>query len=97
MDMNEMLKQAQSMQRKVEEAREEINESIFTSEESKAVVVEMYGTKIVRDVKVKSEALADVEILQDLIAIAINDCVKQINDFSEERMASIAPGLGGIL
>ncbi len=97
MDMNEMLKQAQNMQLKVEQAKNEINESIFTSDEGKAVVVEMYGTRVVKDVIVKDEAMSDKDILQDLIAIAVNDCVKQINDFTEERLSSIAPGLGGML
>ncbi len=97
MDMNEMLKQAQSMQAEMQKTKAEIEASIFTSGESRAVVIKMYGSKVIKEVEIKDEAMADKEILQDLIAIASNDCISQINDFTEEKLSKIAPGLGGML
>lgn len=96
MNMNEMLKQAQVMQKRMEDVKSEIAGSIFTSDEKRGVVVVMYGTRIVKDVMINDEAMQDKEILQDLIAIATNDCIKQIEEFSEEKLSSIAPGLGGL-
>lgn len=96
MNMNDMLKQAQAMQGKMEQAKNEIAGSLFTSDESRAVIVKMYGTRIVQNVIISDEGMQDKEILQDLIAIATNDCIKQIEEFSDEKMSSIAPGLGGL-
>ncbi len=96
MNMNEMLKQAQSIQKEMEIAKNEIDASVFTSEEGRAVTVHMYGTKVIKEVEISDEAMADKEILQDLIAIAANDCVRQISEFTEEKLSSISPGLGGM-
>lgn len=97
MNMQEMMKQAQELQKKIDATKREIDESIFSSEKGREVIIHMYGTKIVKDVEISDSAMVDKEILQDLIAIATNDCIKQINDFSEEKLSTIAPGLGGIL
>ncbi|MFV0424622.1 MAG: YbaB/EbfC family nucleoid-associated protein [Bacilli bacterium] len=96
MNMNDMMKQAQQMQQMVDEAKKEIEGSVFTSEKGGEVTIHMYGTKIVKEIQISDVAMDDKEVLQDLILLAFNDCVEQIGEFTEDRMSEIAPGLGGL-
>ncbi len=97
MDMQQMMKQAQELQNKIEEAKVMIAESVFTSGEGREVTIHMYGTKVIKEIIISDVAMEDKEILQDLIAIVANECIKQIDDFTEEKLSAIAPGLGGLI
>lgn len=96
MDMKSMMKQAQMLQNKMEEAKDEINNSKFTFEQGGAIKVVMFGTKKVSSVELDESILSDKEMVQDLIVVAINDCIKQIDEYTEEKMGALGPGLGGL-
>ncbi len=97
MDMKAMMQQAQQLQKQVEQIKAEINASKFTSVQAGVVTVIMFGTKKISSVEIDDSIMDDKEMLQDLITVAVNDCVKQIEDYTEEKMGRFGPGLGGLL
>ena len=97
MNMQAMLKQAQKMQKVMMNAQEEINNTIFTGKSS-IVTVTMDGTKTVKSVKIDADELdkEDIEMLEDMMIVAVNDCVKQINDLTEKKMGAYTKGMPGL-
>ncbi len=96
MDIQAMMKQAQELQAKMQEAKQEIDNSEFTSTQGGVVTVVMYGTKMISAISIADDAMDDKEMLEDLIMLACNDCCKQIDDYTNEKMGAFAPGLGGM-
>ncbi len=98
MNIQKMMKEAQKLQAQMEEAKAEINSSEFTSNQgSGAVVITMYGTKMISNIEIQDSLLEDKEMLQDLILLAVNDCNKQIDDYTSEKMGAFTPGgMGGL-
>ena len=97
MNMQAMLKQAQKLQKDMMNAQEEINNTIFTGKSS-LVTVTMDGTKTVKSVKIDADELdkEDIEMLEDMMIVAVNDCVKQINDLTEKKMGAYTKGMPGL-
>ncbi|MFV0499932.1 MAG: YbaB/EbfC family nucleoid-associated protein [Bacilli bacterium] len=92
----EMVEKAQKQFKKINEVKEEINYSEFTSEtSSKDVVITMFGSRIVKSVDIADKALEDKEILEDLIMISVNNCIKQIEKYTDERMEELVPSVKG--
>ncbi len=95
-NMQSMIKQAQKMQAEITNVQEEIeNESFTATTGGGAVEITMNGRKQVQSLVIKPEVVDkdDVEMLQDLLISAINECVKQIEDTSESRMGAITGGV----
>lgn len=80
MNLQALMKQAQSMQKNIMNSKAEIESMTFAGE-SELVEVKMNGKREVLSVKIKSEELEkdDIEILEDMIAIATNDALKKID------------------
>ncbi len=97
-NMNNLMKQAQRMQRQMEEGQKELEEKTFTAKAGGgAVEVCVTGKKEVTSVKISPEAVDpdDVEMLEDLIMAAINEAMKQAEDASNSMMSKMTGGLGG--
>ena len=93
-NMNNLLKQAQRMQRQMEEQQKAMAEKEFSATAGGgAVEVTVSGQKVVTAVKLDPEAVDpdDVEMLQDLILAAINEAMKQVDEESEKLFG----GMGG--
>ena len=97
MNMQAMLRQAQKMQKDMQKTQEEINNTDFTGK-SELVSVKMMGDRIVKEVKISSEELEkdDIEVLEDMILIAVNDALKQIDKVTEEKMGAYTKGMPGL-
>ena len=97
MNMQAMLKQAQKLQKDMLDAQEKINETVFTGKSS-IVTVEMNGKKELTNVKIDLEKIEedDVELLQDMIMVAVNDAINQINKETESKMGAYTKGMPGI-
>lgn len=97
MNMQAMLRQAQKMQKDIQKTQEEINNTEFTGK-SELVSVKMMGDRIVKEVKISSEELEkdDIEVLEDMILIAVNDALKQIDKVTEEKMGAYTKGMPGL-
>ena len=96
-NMNNLLKQAQKMQKQMEDAQAALEaEEVTASAGGGAVQVTVSGKKEITKVMIDKEVVDpdDVEMLQDLIMAAVNEGLRQIDDLSSERMNSITGGLG---
>lgn len=97
-NMNNLMKQAQKMQRQMEENQRELEEKVFTAKAGGgAVEVTVTGKKEVTSIKLAKEAVDpdDVEMLEDLILAAINEAMKQAEEASSSMMNKMTGGLGG--
>ena len=97
MNMQAILKQAQNMQKDMLKIKGEIDSTIFIGE-SNLVKVEVLGTKELKSIKIdvdNSIDKDDVEMLEDMILVAINSAMKQIDDITEKKMGKFnnIPGL----
>ena len=97
MNMQAILKQAQNMQKDMMKAKEEIDNKVFVGESS-FVKVEVKGTKEILSVKINKQEAIDtdeIEMLEDMIKVAINSAFKQIDKLTEEKMGKFGniPGL----
>lgn len=94
-NMNELMKQAQAMQEKMQKMQEDVAKLEVTGESGAGMVkVVMNGRHDVRSVTIDSSLLAeDKEILEDLIAAAINDAVRKVESTSQEQMQKLTGGL----
>ena len=97
MNMQAMLKQAQALQKDMLKVKEEIDNTEFTGESS-LVKVTLKGTKEVVNVEIQCDDSLekdDVEMLQDMIVIAMNDAMKKIDKTTESKMGKFGniPGL----
>ena len=98
-NMNNLMKQAQRMQRQMEEANKQLEESEFTATAGGGVVeVKVSGKKELVSIKLSEEVVDpdDIETLQDLIVAATNEALRQVEEASEKSMGSITGGLGGL-
>ena len=97
-NMNNLMKQAQKMQKQMEESQKELEEKEFTaSAGGGAVEVKVNGRREVLQVKLAEEAVDpdDVEMLEDLIMVAVNDALRQVDESTAAAMARFTGGLGG--
>lgn len=97
MNMQAMMKQAQALQRDMLKAKEEVDNSEFVGESS-LVKVTVKGTKEVVKVEIDSSESLDkdeIEMLQDMIVIAVNEANKKVNAALDKKMGKFGniPGL----
>ena len=94
MNMQAMLKQAQKMQQGLLAAQKEIEAMEFEGKSS-FVTVKMDGKKVVKSISIDSEGLEkdEIEMLEDMLVVAINDAMKQVDKITEEKMGPYTKGL----
>lgn len=97
-NMSNLMKQAQRMQRQMEENQKELMTKEFTAKAGGgAVEVTVNGQKEVLSVKLTEEVVdpEDIEMLQDLIVAATNEAMKLADEASSDLMGKMTGGLGG--
>ena len=97
--MNNLMKQAQRMQRQMEEGQKELETKEFTAKAGGgAVEVTVTGKKEITKVKLSEEAVDpdDIEMLEDLIVAAANEALRQADEANTELMSKMTGGLGGV-
>ena len=92
--LGSMMKQAQQMQENLQKAQQEIAAMEVTGESGAGMVkVVMNGNHGVKRVEIVDSAIGDdKEMLEDLIAAAINDANKRIDKMSKEKMSGLTAG-----
>ena len=98
-NMNNLLKQAQRMQRQMEEQQKEMAEKEFSATAGGgAVEITVSGSKEIKAVKLDPEAVDpdDVEMLQDLIIAAANEALKKVDEEQAAQMGKMTGGFGGM-
>lgn len=94
MNMQQLMKQAQAMQEKMQKQKEELESSVFSATSGGGMVeLKMNGKRELVALRIKPEVVDpdDVEMLEDLVKAAVNDANAQIDKAFEQAM----PGLPG--
>ena len=97
MNMQNMMKQAQKLQKQMEKSQAELAATTFTGKSAQDLVVaELTGDKKVVNITFADAVVDpdDVEILQDLIIVAVNEGIRQIEEISNSEMSKLTGGLG---
>ena len=92
-DMNALMRQAQKMQ---DDMKAELEAAEYTGSASgEMVTVRMNGKHEILGITIKPEAVDsdDIEMLEDLVAAAVNATVKQVDETAEAEMGKLTGGL----
>ena len=97
-NMSNLMKQAQRMQRQMEESAKELETAEFTATAGGGVVTAVVsGKKTLLSLEIKPELVngedSDIEMLQDLIVSAVNEAVNQVEETTESEMSKITGGV----
>jgi len=95
-NMGDMMKKAQKMQEEMQRAQEEIAKAEVTGEAGAGLVkVTMNGRHDVRKVDIDSSLMTEEkDILEDLLAAAVNDAVRRVEENQKEKMSGMMSGMG---
>lgn len=97
-NMQQIMKQAQAMQRKLQQAQEQLaEEEVIGTAAGGMVEVTLKGNKTPVAVTIDPEAVDpdDVEMLEDMVLAALNDAMAQADELSNELLGPLA-GAGGM-
>lgn len=95
MDINELMKQAQSMQKNMQDMQAQLASAEVTGEAGAGLIkVVMTGRHDVKRVEIDPSLMTeDKEILEDLLAAAVNDAVRRVEDHSKVHMSKLTGGM----
>ncbi len=93
--LGNLMKQAQKMQEEMQKAQEELASMEVTGQSGGGLVsVTMNGRHDVKRVSIDDSLLGDdKDMLEDLVAAAVNDAVRQVEKQSQERMSALSSGM----
>ncbi|HKK13299.1 MAG TPA: YbaB/EbfC family nucleoid-associated protein [Gammaproteobacteria bacterium] len=91
-----LMKQAQQMQENLQKAQEELASLEVTGESGGGMVsVVMTGKHEVRRITVDDSLMGDdKDMLEDMVAAAVNDAVHKVETMTQERFSSLTSGMG---
>ena len=98
-NMNNLMKQAQRMQRQMAEQQKALEEKEFTATAGGgAVEVTVTGNRQVTKVVLQPEAVDpdDIEMLQDLIVAAVNEALRKVDEEVTASMSKMTGGIGNL-
>lgn len=96
MKRGDMMRQVQKMQEDMQNAQVEVESTTFEAAAGGgAVTAKVNGKKELLEVKIKPEVVDpdDVEMLEDLLVAAVNECMKQADAAMESKMGAVTGGL----
>ena len=99
MNMQKLMMEAQKMQAKLQKEQAELESSTYEGTSSLVTVV-INGKKAVTSVKLNMDediSKDDVEMLEDMIMLAMNDAVKKADADKEKRLGKYGQGLTGLM
>ncbi len=94
--MNNMLRQAQKMQQQMEQMQSELEQrTVEASSGGGAVTVTVSGKKDIKAIKISPDVIDadDVEMLEDLLLVAVNDALSKADEMMSSEMGKITGGL----
>ena len=95
-NMQSMLKQAQKMQEQIEAKQAELREKEYVVSSGGGMVeVTMLGSHEVKAIGINPEVVdpEDVEMLEDLIMVAVNDALNKVDELAQNQMSKITGGM----
>lgn len=96
LNMNQLLKQAQKLQQDMQKIQEELaSETVEGAASTSGVKVVANGLGEILQVRIPRESvdINDIEMLEDLVLMAIRDALKKSKELSSERMGKITGGM----
>ena len=95
MNMQQMLIQAQKIQREMQKELAELEQKEFTVSKGGAVTVVVLGNKTIKSIKIDEDAFEkeNKEMIEEMIAMAVNEAVEQIKE-KESEINSKVSGAG---
>ncbi|MFW6054272.1 MAG: YbaB/EbfC family nucleoid-associated protein [Thermodesulfobacteriota bacterium] len=96
MGMQEMMRQAQQMQKKIAEMQSELKDkTVEASSGGGMVTVKATGSQEIREISIDPTVVdpEEMEMLQDLILTATNEALKKAKEMMENEMSKITGGL----
>ena len=99
MNMNALMQQAKKMQEQMLKAQEDLeNSEVVGKAGGEMVSVIMNGKGVIKSIKLDKTAVDpdDVEMLEDLIIVAIKDASTKADEMSSQKMGPMG-GLGGLM
>ena len=97
MNMQAMMKQAQKMQKQMEETTKNLEDKVYESSVGGGVVTaKVSGKKELMEIKLDSEVVDpdDIETLEDLIISAVNEALRAQEEDYNNNMSKISGGMG---
>lgn len=95
-NMNNILKQAQKLQKQMEDVKAELSKrTVEVSTGGGVVKAVANGDKQILEIKIKPEAVDpdDVEMLEDLVLAAVNEAIKKADEMMQSEMGKLAGGM----
>ncbi len=94
-DMGKLMEQAQEMQGKMQQLQEEAANATAVGESGAGLVkITMTGRHDVRRVEIDDSLMQeDKEVLEDLLAAAVNDAVRRVEKLSKDKMTELTAGM----
>lgn len=94
--MQQMMKQAKMMQKKMLEVQEELKKMEFeASAGGGAVKARVNGEQEILEIKLDTEMIDadDLEMVEDMVMVAVNDAIKQSKDEAKNKMSGLTGGM----
>ena len=97
MNIQAMMKQAQKLQKDMMAEKEKIDATEYIGTSS-FVTVKVMGNKTIKEVIIDSDNLEkdEIEMLQDMIVVATNQAMKQIDEDTEKKLGKYTQGMPGL-
>ena len=95
-NMNNLMKQAQKMQRQMAQLQEELEERVLeVTSGGGAIKISVSGKKELKAVSISPDVVDpdDVEMLEDLVLAAVNEAIRQADEMVSSEMGKITGGL----
>ena len=96
MNMQQMIIQAQKIQREMQKKQKELEEKEFTKSKGGAVTVVVKGDKTIKSIDIDKDALDpdNKEMIEELIVLAINEAIEEIKSAEAEISSQVTGGAG---
>ncbi len=97
MNIQAMMKQAQKLQKDMMNEKEKIDKTEYTGSSSFVTVI-MMGDKTIKEIKIDNDNLdkEEIEMLQDMLVVAINQAMKQIDEDTNKKLGKYTQGMPGL-
>lgn len=98
-DMNALMKQAQQMQKDMQEAQEQLKDEVVEASAGGGMVrVKMGGDLTLREIAIDPEAVdpEEAEMLAEMVQAAVNEALRSAQELASSKMGGITGGMGGL-
>lgn len=97
MNIQAMMRQAQKLQKEMLEEKNKIDNTIYEGKSS-FVTVTVAGSKEVKSIKIDKETIEadEIEMVEDMVLVAINEAMKQIDKDTNQKMGKYTQGMPGL-